>query len=396
MEDKAMNRSIIVLAALCPFTSSTQAQINCETCPPGANVARVAAGMSVTTPAGIDLTGNVPVRPGDQIVVHTGLSYIGPFPGDRMIGAAYYGGTAVLKVSPGPVFDSVSIESVKDVTPAALAKTVIGNGTSCSNASADVALLAMNDLLYTLTVADIAAGAVSFEFDYSNGTVLLAPCNLKASASVQFTVSIRSCPPAASSIQASFDGTTISTANNIWLSANASVKGVPSSGATIFLKNSNVTISSAKGNFAYPVPDGKIVFSPSVSCATTVFDGAEWVTTVPVSGSDEILLSALGIQVPADLKAATVTWSGAFSTDTQGISLSWKWSAAVYTADVTQAQYNTLGVKPTHTGACLYNNSDHAGTPETVKGAVVGGARGGGGSNFTGSWSGTATAMLCL
>jgi hypothetical protein len=198
-----------------------------------------------------------------------------------------------------------------------------------------------------------------------------------------------------SSITSSFNGTSISTANSIWFNANFTAKGVPATGGTIFFKNSSISITSAKGNFAYAVPDGRIVFSPSVSCATTLFNGAQWVTTVPVSGSDEILVAALGIKAPADVKAATVTWTGAFSADTTGISLSWKWSAAVYTTDLTQAQYNNLGVKPTHTAACLYNNSDHAGTPETVKLSVVGGARGGGGSNYTGGWSGTATASLC-
>jgi hypothetical protein len=39
--------------------------------------------------------------------------------------------------------------------------------------------------------------------------------------------------------------------------------------------------------------------------------------------------------------------------------------------------------------ASAYKNSDHAGTPESFKAFVTGGARGGGGSNYTGSWSGT-------
>ena len=43
-----------------------------------------------------------------------------------------------------------------------------------------------------------------------------------------------------------------------------------------------------------PGPNGQIVFSPSATCSTTMFSGTQWVTTVPVSGSDEILLSALG------------------------------------------------------------------------------------------------------
>jgi len=40
-----------------------------------------------------------------------------------------------------------------------------------------------------------------------------------------------------------------------------------------------------------------------------------------------------------------------------------------------------------------YNNGDLAGTPEslTVKALVTGGGSGGGGSNWTGSWSSTPT-----
>jgi hypothetical protein len=74
----------------------------------------------------------------------------------------------------------------------------------------------------------------------------------------------------------------------------------------------------------------------------------------------------------------------------------------VYTDFTTD--YNALQVKPTHTNACGFKNSDHAGTPEglsstgiSFKKSVIGGARGGGGSNFTGSWSGTASVkpLMC-
>ncbi|MCX6620276.1 MAG: hypothetical protein NTY38_04225 [Acidobacteria bacterium] len=95
-----------------------------------------------------------------------------------------------------------------------------------------------------------------------------------------------------------------------------------------------------------------------------------------------------------------VTWAGTFGADTEGITVTWKWSAAVYTNFTTN--YNLLGVKPTHTQSCLYANSDHAGTPEGVdpltgqayKSMVTGGARGGGGSNWTGSWSGTVGVIM--
>jgi len=133
------------------------------------------------------------------------------------------------------------------------------------------------------------------------------------------------------------------------------------------------------------------------------------VTTAPVSGSDEILLSGLLIKASditgsstVDLKASTVTWTGGFSTNTSGVSLNWKWGAAVYSANTTvanaAANMNNLNVKPTHTNACGYNNGDHAGTPEAkkIQQSVIGGARGGGGSNFTGSWSGTQNVAPCF
>ena len=161
----------------------------------------------------------------------------------------------------------------------------------------------------------------------------------------------------------------------------------------MFFQNASVLVSSKNGTFSYPVPNGTIVFSPGATCASTSFSGGQWTTTVPVGGSDEILLSALGIKAPADVKGATVTWRADFSANVTGISINWKAGSAVYTTNMTN--YNALGVKPAHTKACLYNNSDHAGTPENEKQYITGGAAGGGGSNYTGSWSATANVKLC-
>lgn len=82
-----------------------------------------------------------------------------------------------------------------------------------------------------------------------------------------------------------------------------------------------------------------------------------------------------------------MTWTGNFSA-TAPFSLNWQWAAGVYTSF--SSDNNALGVKPIDAGSgSLYMNSDHAGTPEDFKSSVIGGARGGG-SNFTGSYSGTA------
>ncbi len=71
-------------------------------------------------------------------------------------------------------------------------------------------------------------------------------------------------------------------------------------------------------------------------------------------------------------------------------SLNWQFAAAVYNSFTTT--YSSLGVKPVDSNtASQYKNSDHAGTPENDKTHVVGGAMGGGGSNYTGSYSATAS-----
>ena len=77
-------------------------------------------------------------------------------------------------------------------------------------------------------------------------------------------------------------------------------------------------------------------------------------------------------------------------TDKPGVKVNWQWSAAVYTQFSTDPA--ALMAKPSDTASTqstFYSNSDHAGTPEAFKRSVVGGARGGGGSNYTGSYSST-------
>ena len=171
---------------------------------------------------------------------------------------------------------------------------------------------------------------------------------------------------------------------------------IPPGGATIEFTNSVITITSKNnGVFAYPTRPGRIVFEPSAVCAKTTFDGTQWVTTVPVSGSDEVLLSAFGLQPTAELKGSKVKWCATFTSDVPNIQVNWKYGAAVYTSDMTEPNYNAVGVKPTHTNACVYNNSDHAGTPENRKHFVIGGAQGGGGSNWTGSWGATSQISVC-
>jgi beta-glucanase (GH16 family) len=162
---------------------------------------------------------------------------------------------------------------------------------------------------------------------------------------------------------------------------------------TIRFDNSAIDFTAAGNPYHLVVPNAEITFSPTATLATTAFNTATntWETTLPSSGlAGNDWLTGLAFQVPVDLPGGInpVTWSGTFSSDTTGLTIHWQWAAAIYT--VFSTDYNLLGVKPVDDNmASIYLNSDHAGTPENYKTFVIGGARGGGGSNFTGSYSGT-------
>jgi hypothetical protein len=191
-----------------------------------------------------------------------------------------------------------------------------------------------------------------------------------------------------------FNGTSVSSGDWIWLNANFTAQGIPATGAVITFTSS--TISGVEN--ASAVPNARIDFSPSATCSSTTFNPMTntWITTVPISGDDEILLTGLAVPVPSSgmQGGGNVSWSGTFSSSVPGVSIDWKWGAAAYSSFTTD--YNALAVKSGHQTACGQGKADHAGVPEGVnndnqqwKRFVVGGARGGGGSNWTGSWSGT-------
>jgi hypothetical protein len=202
-----------------------------------------------------------------------------------------------------------------------------------------------------------------------------------------------------SSISSNFNGTPIPGGDWIWFNAVLNVHGLGSAPVTIGFMSS-ITFSVDGVLYIVPVPSALITFSPAVTVATTSFTGGMVVTTLPLSHlAGNQLLDGVAIQVPSPNGfpggIQPVTWQGTFFSMTPGITVQWQWAAALYT--FFNADYNQLGVKPVDDNqASLYQNSDHAGTPEFFKQFVTGGARGGGGSNFTGSYSGTAAVVPFL
>ena len=226
----------------------------------------------------------------------------------------------------------------------------------------------------------------------------LLPVLFLAALLVPLTASSLAADSCASSNGSNFNGTSIPGGDFVWFNAVAKVKGIDrSSTTTIQFGNSTVAFTAGSTAYQLNVPGSTIVFSPSASEATTTFDGTSWTTTVPSSYSGNVFVAGLAFQVPAGGLGGginPVTWSGQFTSATSGLNVQWQWGAAVYTQF--SADHGALGVKPIDGDkASPYANSDHAGTPENFKPFVTGGARGGGGSNWTGSYSGTVAVVPC-
>jgi hypothetical protein len=199
--------------------------------------------------------------------------------------------------------------------------------------------------------------------------------------------------PTVSVISSNFNGTAIPAGDTIWFNSVMKVSGLGTAPVTVFVKAASVDFTDKLGNnYHVPMPDAVITFNPSAASAATAFDTAAnaWNTTVPSGLGGNTFLDGVALPLPGGLPGGTnpVNFTADFTTDTPGIKINWQWAAAAY------SQFGTdpagLGVKPVDSNsASVYHNSDHAGTPENFKTFVLGGARGGGGSNFTGSYSAT-------
>jgi hypothetical protein len=202
------------------------------------------------------------------------------------------------------------------------------------------------------------------------------------------------CTPSPSSIQSSFNNTSIAGGDFLWFSSVLKVKGLPTTGPTTVSFSGQTIQFSANGiSYAISVPDATVTFDPSATSATTTFTNGVWQTSVPLTASGNAFLSGLPVQVPSGGLPGginPVTWSGTFTSTSPNMTITWLWAAAVYTGFSTND--NSLGVKASDDNHYPpYQNSDHAGTPENFKSYVTGGARGGGGSNYTGALSVTAS-----
>jgi hypothetical protein len=175
----------------------------------------------------------------------------------------------------------------------------------------------------------------------------------------------------------------------VWVHAQFKPSGVPTatSSAVGF-----TGVSFVLNGVSYPLPDGVVNFDVNAPAAsTTTFSGtpgtssARWTTTInPTFISDENFFVGAALPVDAAIAGggqATIRFTT--QTDDAGLSFSWQWSAAVYT--YWPSDWNQAMIQAYH------GNGLHADTPinTQVQKSLIQGPRGGGGSNFTGSWSAT-------
>ena len=175
--------------------------------------------------------------------------------------------------------------------------------------------------------------------------------------------------------------------NVVWIHAHiGGASGIPTTSVTKVLFTGVTFVLNGQ---TYSLPDGLLIFDPSAPATpTTVFDASAgpnglWTTTFnPNNLSDEMFFTGNAVPVDSNITGGgKATFNYTTQSNDNDLAFSWQWSAAVFTFWPGNNQAEILP----------YHHSDHAGTPENkaVQQSLIQGPRGGGGSNFTGSWSGT-------
>jgi hypothetical protein len=235
----------------------------------------------------------------------------------------------------------------------------------------------------TSSITGLSAGAYTVRVTDANGctsSVSNSIITAKATADYSF-------------IGSNFNSTPIPVNSYLWFSCKAKINYTGSYPLTIRFTDQN--INSARFNLL-PVK-GTLVITNSVTTATTVFNGVEWITTAPPDPNGEYFVSGMMYKVLAAINGNLnpVKWKGIWTSSSSCVSsIEWKWSASVYSNFAITPTF--LEIKPidASTGS-LYNNTDPAGTPENYRAFLIAGARGTGGSEYTGLPSATGTRIPC-
>jgi hypothetical protein len=166
--------------------------------------------------------------------------------------------------------------------------------------------------------------------------------------------------------------------------------------AHVWITGADLSFTYNSVHYDIALPSAQLTFSSSNGSTPTItYSSGSWQSGFPTSGTQNPFTTGVAYQVPSALNGFTISGNGAsltesFSTDYTGgsVNLNWQWSAAQYTQ--APSDPNALGVTPGDNVGGAYGNY-HSGTPTSILANLVAGGTGGGGSNYTGSNSGTSS-----
>lgn len=224
-----------------------------------------------------------------------------------------------------------------------------------------------------------------FSVTDSTGLTVFSPaCPITITPSVPTACVIPPIDSAISGAPVSWNGFKAPSGSVVWINAHLDAKNVPTNTITTVDFTGVTLVVNAT---TYALPNGQVVFNPATLTPTTVVNAdGSWTTTVNPSFNNDIFFVGGAIPVDANLENGGNGNTGStlsFTTNSSDSTLSfqWQWGAAVYTSWPGNAAAN---IEPVHA-------QQQAGAPlnTAVEADLIQGPRGGGGSNFTGSWSGT-------
>lgn len=192
------------------------------------------------------------------------------------------------------------------------------------------------------------------------------------------------------------------TPTSLWINVHTKLKATDllSNGDFIqmtnaFLTLSNVTSTPAVSNTS--IPDGIIIADATVAAPVTYFSEATstWVTKVPVGYSSSdifisggIINSSTGFSVSSGKSSLlSASWS---SNKGANFASSWFNGLACYQPQFSYSDIGSAGLV-----ASVGGTGVKAGTPIPEQQYLVAGGSGGGGSNYTGSYSSTDNFVAC-
>src|SRR5258708_31013625 len=165
--------SAIVLGVLCCLPATRASAQTCERCPTDAQSSAIGDAFNVTVVRN-GVTNTVSggtVGACETLILNANVSY-NQFGPNNTIGAGFTGGNGhYILLKRGPTFIA---QLISDCTPADMGTTIVapvGAPDSCipPGGTTMVNSKDMNTATYTLTAADIAAGSIQFQFEYTNG-----------------------------------------------------------------------------------------------------------------------------------------------------------------------------------------------------------------------------------